>query len=99
MHRTGIAGTNPVYGRVSGNKTRRAEGEADGLTRCVHGFLAKKSECDEPGADRNLTDVTRFAERFSNQQLGYDCDDEWRGAARNRIDRRHVTGGIGAYEE
>jgi len=91
--------TDSVYGRVSGNKTRRAEGEADGLTRCGHGFLAKKSECDEPGADRNLTDVTRFAERFSNQQLGYDCDDEWRGAARNRIDLRHVTGGIGAYEE
>ena len=91
--------TDPVYGRVSGNKTRCAEGEADGLTRCCHGFLAKKSECDEPGADRNLTDVTRFAERFSNQQPGYDCDDEWRGAARNGINRRHVTGGICAYEE
>ena len=91
--------TDPVYGRVRGNKTRCAEGEADGLTVCGHGFLAKKSECDEPGADRNLTDVTRFAERFSNQQPAYDCDDDWRGAARNEIDLRHVTGGICAYEE
>ncbi len=91
--------TDSVYGRVSGNKTRRAEGVADGSTRCGHGFLAKKSERDEPGADRNLTDVTRFAERFSNQQPGYDCDDEWRGVARNGIDLRHITGGICAYEE
>ena len=76
------------YGRVSGNKTRR-EGEADGLTDAVT-VLAKKSDAT---GNRNLT-TTRFAERFSNQQLGYDCDDEWRGAARNQIDLRHVTGGI-----
>ena len=99
MYRTGIAGNDPVHGPLSGNKTRRAEGEADGLTRCGHGFLAKKSECDEPGADRNQSEVTRFAERLSNQQPGHNCEDEWRGAAHNGIDLRHVAGGICAYEE
>ena len=40
--------TDSVYGRVSGNKTRCAEGEADGLTRCGHGFLAKRASATSP---------------------------------------------------